>query len=81
VTITISKRVLFVILVVIALAGVGVGGYALGRHSRAGLAKRLSRLERDDASVAADEVVHGRDTAQLLINLCREVVRLPPAFG
>lgn len=81
VTIRISKRVLIVLLVVMAVAGAGVGGYVVGRHSRAGLASKLSGLQRRDASVAADEFVHQRDTAQLLINLCREVGRLPPAFG
>ncbi len=81
VTIRIPRRVLYALVVVVLLGGAGVGGYVLGRHSRAGVASKLSRLERRDASLAADEVVHQRDTEQLLINLCREVVRLPPAFG
>jgi hypothetical protein len=81
VTIRIPRRVLYALVVVVLLGGAGVGGYVLGRHSRSGLASQLSRLQRRDASAVADEVVHERDTAQLLINLCREVVRLPVAFG
>lgn len=80
-TIRIPRRVLYVLLAMVVLVVAGVGGYLLGRDSRAGVVSHLSLLERRDATAAVDESVHQRDTAQLLINLCREVVRLPVAFG
>jgi hypothetical protein len=36
---------------------------------------------RRDARLTADQVVQQRDAAQLLMNLCRELVRLPVSFG
>jgi hypothetical protein len=80
-TIRIPRRGLYVVLAVVVLAVAGVGGYFVGRDSRTGVVSHLSLLERRDAAAAVDESVHQRDTAQLLINLCREVVRLPVAFG
>ena len=87
-TIRIPRRVLHGALAVIVIAGVALAGYVVGRHSRAGLVKDLSRLQsreasraRRDARLRADELVQQRDAAQLLMNLCREVVRLPVSFG
>src|SRR5690348_3613970 len=87
-TIRIPKRVLYAAAAVVVLAAVGVGGYVVGRHSRANVVDQLSRLERRDASrarrdnaMAADELVLQRNTEQLLINLCGEVVRLKPEVG
>jgi hypothetical protein len=87
-TIRIPRRVLRGALAVILIGGVALAGYVIGRHSRAGLVKELSRLQsreasrtRRDGGIRADELVQQRDAAQLLMNLCREVVRLPVSFG
>lgn len=80
-TIRIPKRVLYAAVAVIVLAVVGAGGYVVGRHSRADVADQVSRLQRRDKAMAADELVLQRKTAQLLIDLCREVVQLTPEVG
>lgn len=81
VTIRIPRWALVSLFALGCIGGAAVGGYVLGRDSRSGLPLRIAALSRQEARLTSSLTTHEQNTLTQLRNLCREVIRLHPAFG
>lgn len=59
------------------LAVVGAGGYSIGRQSRPDSLLPLANVKRQIAPAPRVTLAVDQNITQLMINLCREIVKLP----